>query len=128
MSIDKAKLKALAKSATQGQWVFDGGTVNDWFNGEYSMEWMPNGEDCEDGTNANWKADAKYIAAANPETMLALLAEIEQLKIEVETLKKSNLWWVAEPGNGLVRCVTDERYRKFSASVRAKYSPVISVD
>lgn len=84
MTIDKAKLKALAEAATQGRWVFDGGTVNDWHDGEYSMEWMPNGEDCEDGTNANWKADAKYIAAANPETLLALLAENEALRKDAE--------------------------------------------
>ncbi|CAI3803794.1 hypothetical protein GLGCALEP_03457 [Pseudomonas sp. MM221] len=87
MTIDKDKLRALAEAATQGEWKFDGGTVNDWRDGEYSMEWMANGEDCEDGTNANWRADGEYIAAASPATILALLAEIERLK-------ERNVYWI----------------------------------
>lgn len=35
------------------------------------------------------------------------------------------LWWVTEPGNGLIRCVPDAKYRKFSPSIRARYTPVL---
>lgn len=45
---------------------------------------------------------------------------------QVEQLRASKLYWVAAPGSGLVRCVTDARYRKFSPSIRARYSPVVS--
>lgn len=79
MTIDKSALKALAEAATQGAWIFDGCTLNDWDAGGYSMEWMPNGEDCEDGTNSNYREDGAYMAAANPSKILALLAEIEGL-------------------------------------------------
>ena len=47
---------------------------------------------------------------------------------ERDRLRASKLYWVAPAGSGLVRCVTDERYRKFSPSIRAKYDPVCCVD
>lgn len=97
-------------------------------------------------------ANVAFAAAANPAAILALIAENErldatchefasqaefakrqkehllaerdQLRAEVERLRASRLYWVAPAGSGLVRCVSDERYRKFSPSIRARYEPV----
>lgn len=37
------------------------------------------------------------------------------------------LYWQCEPGLGLIRCIPDARYRKFSSRVRQFYSPVLIV-
>jgi len=88
MTVDKVKLKALAEAATQGEWVDDpsalggivrAGPVLNYSRGSGQSQiammtgdhWMKPGEP---------KANAAFIAAAGPETVLALLAEIDQLK------------------------------------------------
>ncbi|MCU9528757.1 ead/Ea22-like family protein [Pseudomonas mosselii] len=88
MTIDKQKLKALAEAATQGDWnlherrlgaVVYGGPIQHWVNGSgqsqiammTGADWMRDGES---------EANAEFIAAANPATVLALLAEIERLE------------------------------------------------
>lgn len=152
MNIDREKLKALAESATPGPWVKSApGEVSsaDYeVDGEIMCDHIASGFGC----GSSDPDDAAFVAAANPETILAMLAEIErlereakndliaykavlerqheirderdQLKAENEALRSTNLWWVTDPGNGLVRCVPDERYRGFSPSIRARYSPV----
>ncbi len=57
-----------------------------------------------------------------------LRIERDQLKAENKALRSARLWWVAPPGLGIIRCVTDERYRKFSPSIRARYEPVVVQD
>ncbi len=57
-----------------------------------------------------------------------LSAALSAVTAERDRLLASKLYWVAPAGSGLVRCVTDERYRKFSPSIRAKYDPVCCVD
>lgn len=57
-----------------------------------------------------------------------LQGEVHRLEIEVEGLRASQLHWVSEPNSGLIRCVSDERYRKFSPSIRARYRPVRVID
>lgn len=86
MTADKVKLKALAEAATQGEWVDDpsalggivrAGPVLNYSRGSGQSQiammtgdhWMKPGEP---------KANAAFIAAAGPETVLALLAEIDQ--------------------------------------------------
>lgn len=85
MNIDKEKLKALAEAATQGEWsherfgVIQAGPVIQFANGagrqQIAMatgtDWMAQGEQI---------ANAEFMAAANPSVVLALLAEIEQLR------------------------------------------------
>lgn len=85
MTIDKAKLKALAEAATQGEWsherfgVIQAGPVIQFANGSgrqqiamaTGADWMVQGEQI---------ANAEFMAAANPSVVLALLAEIEQLR------------------------------------------------
>lgn len=73
-----ADLERLAKAATPGPWN-DSGTSVDDFDADCSMrmEWMPNGcpgDGDEDAVNANYRADAAFIAAANPSTVLELIA------------------------------------------------------
>jgi len=62
---------------------------------------------------------------------VAALVELEnerdQLKAENEALRNQAIYWQCAPGIGLIRCVPDARYRKFSPRVRMRYSPVLMV-
>lgn len=58
---------------------------------------------------------------------LGLVAEIDRLKAEVEALRNQVVYWQCPPGIGLIRCVPDARYRKFSPATRMRYSPVLMV-
>src|SRR5690606_24419687 len=94
------ELKALAEKATPGPWVSfirpsvqavfgpDGvqpdsqGTVVNW-----------PGFDSSDQTKMQRKANARYIAAANPAVILQLLAERDALLAERDALKKDAERW-----------------------------------
>jgi hypothetical protein len=76
MTIDKAKLKALAEAATQGERMAEKCAAgiphvitDEWDLAEVHVT-----------TGANPMADAEFMAAASPATVLALLAEIERLE------------------------------------------------
>lgn len=43
-------------------------------------------------------------------------------------MNNPTLYWQCKPGIGLIRCVPDARYRKFSPRIRAYYSPVLMVE
>jgi regulator of replication initiation timing len=80
MTIDKAKLKALAEAATPGPWFWDKG--EDPLPHTYGIA---DGSDEEQMVvnqefGIEFKEDAYFIAAANPATVLELLAEIDQLQ------------------------------------------------
>lgn len=95
------ELKALAEKATPGPWVSfirpsvqavfgpDGvqpdsqGTVVNW-----------PGFDSSDQTKMQRKANARYIAAANPAVILQLLAEVEALREDAERYR-----WLIDSGN-----------------------------
>lgn len=70
-SEELAKLKSLAEKATQGKWP-------------YNEKWM---WETEDGSY-HWKlchyGDCLFMAAANPATILAMIAEIERLRGKAE--------------------------------------------
>lgn len=68
MTVDIEKLEVLAKAASQGSWNQDGFDVQN--------------DDIEDYrvSRCNLLADAKFIAAANPTVVLALIAENEALR------------------------------------------------
>lgn len=81
-------LKVLAEAATSGQWIdastslggiVRGGPVQEWVNGSGQDQIVM-------ATGAQWmepdepRANAAFIAAASPATVLALLAEVEQLR------------------------------------------------
>ena len=69
--MDLEKLKELAQKATPGPWFVYGSGVA---FGVYMV--------------ANvWEQDARYIAAANPRTVLELIAEVERLRAEAEAWK-----------------------------------------
>jgi hypothetical protein len=54
-----------------------------------------------------------------------LKSALDRLKAENEALRSQALYWQCDPGIGLIRRVTDERYRKFSPSIRMRYAPVL---
>lgn len=60
--------------------------------------------------------------------LAGLKNELDQLKAENEELRNQAVYWQCAPGIGLIRCVPDARYRKFSPSIRMRYSPVLMVD
>lgn len=69
-----AKLRALAESATPGPWIHNEyGSVRNPYG-----QWM---------LNAGSVSDAAYIAAASPQTVLALLDEIERLRSQRDPLR-----------------------------------------
>lgn len=84
MKIDKQALRKAAIAATGGQWVFSRSGVNS--NVQAPIELQKGGRAlvvlCK-LNNAGWSGqiqtenNAKFIAAANPETVLALLDELE---------------------------------------------------
>ena len=46
---------------------------------------------------------------------------------QVEKLRSQSIYWQCAPGLGIIRCVSDARYRKFSPNIRKYYSPVLMV-
>lgn len=81
MTIDKAQLKALAEAATPGPWHAENDRHEGSINADYRHIGMVSmfcrvREDVE----RNF-ANQRFIAAANPATTLALLAEIERLEL-----------------------------------------------
>ena len=79
MTIDKEKLKALAKLATQGDWERDGYQV------------CPVADQNASLGSFGKSTDAAYVAAVQPSVVLALLAEIDRLKSENEALRSAAL-------------------------------------
>ncbi|MNJ52197.1 hypothetical protein D3C77_475210 [compost metagenome] len=95
MSVDILKLKAAAEAATSGQWVADGEYKNSHGNLLYAYVAHENGgriaeafANCLVKTDKQCRANAHFIAAANPPTVLALIAEIERHRqVEAEGCK-----------------------------------------
>ncbi len=89
MTIDKDKLRALAEAATQGDWGQDGTYIAKASQGcgtTHPETWPPIGQ-------AFRVEDAKFIAAANPATILALLGEIAELQDVMSLVKDEDLKW-----------------------------------
>ncbi len=96
MTTDKQRLRALAKAATAGDWVdastplggiVRGGPVQQWVNGSGQDQIIM-------ATGAQWmqpdepRANAAFIAAASPASVLALLDEIAHLTKENARLRE----------------------------------------
>lgn len=86
MSIDKGKLKALALAATPGQWVTEGEYINEHGHLLYAYVAHENSgmiaeafANCRVKTDEECRANAAFIAGANPANVLDLLAEMESL-------------------------------------------------
>ncbi len=90
---DHAELRRLAEAATPGPWTL---YVPEDYQGPEELPGY--GVECAEGRAIVWGAlepetgcqfdrDAEFIAAANPNTILALLDEIDQLKAENEVLR-----------------------------------------
>lgn len=95
--IDKQTLRKAAIAATGGQWVFSRSGVNS--NVQVPIELQKGGRAlvvlCK-LNNAGWSGqiqtenNAKFIAAANPETVLALLDDLEADKKRIAELSASH--------------------------------------
>jgi len=104
MKIDLDDLKAKAEAATPGPWEagrpdiisYHGAGPTRGYKNVYSP---PNGEThlghecsdvvCEalDAVGADCRENAEYIAAANPQVVLELIAEVERLRAGLEHIK-----------------------------------------
>lgn len=100
MSIDKARLKELAEAATPGQWLTDGEYVNEHGYVLYAYVAHENSgriaeafANCLVKTDEQCRANAAFIAGANPANVLSLLAEVEQLKADNQMLRDEDLKW-----------------------------------
>jgi len=100
MDIDYKDAKAVLEvcdKATEGPWVTNGITVDNWHNTTMEMEWMANGAD----DNKNSKNDANFIALARTAlpywVQRAVEAESENAALRadnaglVDTLRRSAL-------------------------------------
>ncbi len=78
---DLAALKRLAMAATSGPWLRDeGNEVSVSTDGDEAYwSWEAAGPAQVHGSDRQAIADADFIAAASPEVVLALVAEIERL-------------------------------------------------
>jgi len=85
MTIDKERLKALALVATKSKWTTD--DLNEVMSAESDQ--LNNGYIIADCQGPDRWRNAQFIAAAGPETVLTLLAEIGQLKAENEALRNA---------------------------------------
>ena len=90
-----ADLAALAKAATPGPWVTDGDYVNE--HGHVLYTYIASGRkiggriantfaNCLVKTDEQCRANAEFIAGANPKAVLMLTNEIERLKNMVDEL------------------------------------------
>ena len=94
--MDIKELEALARAATPGEWEYDGDV---WFyDKENETPWLlsesydpvsKGGMDCSE-------ADAAYIAAANPQTVLKLIEVIRVQQVWLEAIAESE--WDASAG------------------------------
>ena len=74
---DIDKLEALAKAATPGPWRSESCGVDDCWCEVVNCDAREEGVS---GSGALSKCDARYIAEANPATVLALIAEVRALR------------------------------------------------
>lgn len=105
---DHAELARLAEAATRGPW--EACSTYD----RYASVRLPNGPNCRSGkkklltmartlnsvSGAQAAADAAFIAAANPATVLALLAENAALRGERDRIAGESIWWKGVIGDG----------------------------
>lgn len=90
--MDLAKLKELAQKATPGPWGCGDGyyifTPPDASVGDEQGAFVANC--CNDYYGVEWSCNnSRYIAAAHPQTVLELIAEVERLREENGRLKTS---------------------------------------
>ncbi|MDM3891780.1 MULTISPECIES: ead/Ea22-like family protein [Pseudomonas] len=86
MKIDRDKLRALAQAATGGQWVTEGEYINE--HGHLLYAYVAHEKsgmiaeafaNCRVKTDEECRANAAFIAGANPANVLALLSEMDAL-------------------------------------------------
>ena len=114
---DIAKLKEAAEKATPGPWV--GGTTAGWNLpsqvSTVNSDGHRTGRIASTESNPNLKADAAFIALANPRTILALLSENERLREALGQIADTSL---ADPRNS--ECAANEMQATARAALEQK--------
>lgn len=89
--LDLGALKALAEKATPGPWVVTGGD-----NNLYGVDAQDDYVTLSDSTLP--VSDAEFIAAANPEVVLALIERVQAAEAVIAEVTEA--WWSGtEPGD-----------------------------
>jgi hypothetical protein len=57
-------LRALSEKATPGVLEYASGSLTNWHDSTFEMEWIPNGTKIEDGTNDRYRDDGAFLAGA----------------------------------------------------------------
>lgn len=113
---DYSELGRLAEAATGGRWVTDGEYVNEQGNVTHAYVAHEDGgriaaalANCLVKTDEQCRANAAFIAAANPAAVLALIAENERLRLDAADVN-----WMVEQRDHLK--AENERLQKFEAA------------
>lgn len=83
MTIDKDRLKALAEAACPGPWSSENEELY-WHEDGYTKHLMETSDGSDLCHDQQHRLNLSFISAANPETVLGLLAEIERLDKDSE--------------------------------------------
>jgi hypothetical protein len=86
--IDTKRLRELAEAATRGQWEHTGWTESE---SNYIVDGPGDRIVADTSESERPDADAAFIAAANPTTVLALLDEIDRLSAKVSDMRSERL-------------------------------------
>lgn len=96
MTLDLEDLQRKAEAATPGPWDHETKKFSEAIYTPHrsgpsiSISWGAGSRNSPIwGTPERAKADAAFIAAANPEAVLALIAELKQMRGEVQSLRES---------------------------------------
>lgn len=92
---DHDELRRLAEAATPAYRLVQGECANpalaiDWYDGEVVVFWPGSFNDRPDEDVLAWRMDAEFIAAADPQTVLGLLDEIDRLRERQESADLAN--------------------------------------
>jgi len=90
VEVDLDELSVLAAAASKGDWIAEDygsydGKSSHWFvntNAGHSVAFDDSGDPAPNHWESRGEHDMKFIAAANPEVVLALIAEIQKLRQE----------------------------------------------
>ncbi|WP_454869575.1 ead/Ea22-like family protein [Pseudomonas putida] len=91
MSVDTKKLKALAEAATKGDWRYGPGDDEDENPIVFVDLPQASGVAISILFESDWATDtdAAFVAKASPKAVIALIDEIDQLKVQNEELKQN---------------------------------------
>ncbi|WP_343482994.1 ead/Ea22-like family protein [Enterobacter cloacae] len=122
-NIGKQALRNLARRATPGPWAMEHENIWYYENGYTKhLAYFCQGDDVDDSQD---DFNTRYVAAADPSTVLALLDELEakdQRVAELSALQGKPIAWESTTPV-YVKFITDERYQRLRPGYQKWYKP-----